>query len=70
MKRAEGNKVGSSAFERQITADDIDDITGGTDLLEGRLRKQPSHNKTLPISRVPEFWTDFKSSRADDVGGI
>ena len=35
VKRAEGDEVCAGAFEREIRANDIDDVAGGADLFEG-----------------------------------
>src|SRR5690349_11527961 len=43
MKRTKRSKVRSGTFQRQIAANDIHDVAGGTNLFECVIRKQPSH---------------------------
>src|SRR5204862_5680909 len=46
VKRAEGDKIGARALEREIGADDLDDVAGSADLLECCRRKKSSHEVT------------------------
>jgi hypothetical protein len=44
---AESDEVRPRPLEREIGTDDFDDVTGGTDLVENRLRKQATHGARL-----------------------
>ena len=40
---AEGGEVGTGSLEGKVAADDLDNIAGGTNLLDRRLGDQPGH---------------------------
>jgi len=43
VEGTERGEVRTRTFQRQITANDIHDVAGGTDLFEGVIGDQPSH---------------------------
>ena len=47
VERAESDEIRPRPFEREIGTDDFDDVTGGADLVENRLRKQATHGARL-----------------------
>jgi len=47
VERAKGDEVRPRPFEREVGADDFDDIAGGPDLVENRLGKQATHGPRL-----------------------
>ena len=51
VERAKGDEIGSSPFQRDAGTDNVNNITGGADLLERRERKNPRMAGWLFIGR-------------------
>src|SRR5438128_2730082 len=64
MKRAKGHKIRARPFEREVAADDIDDVTGSANLFEGCRSDQSGH-----ALRLTELLTSYQAHRKRFVRG-
>src|SRR5438874_5140275 len=58
VERAERDEIGAGSFEREIRADDINDVAGGADLFECCRGEESSH-EVEPDWRRPLFFHDL-----------